>query len=317
MICAEGVGAASALALAALRGQRCGMVDRLEMFIALAQERHFGRAAERLGITQPSLSSAIKALEANFGVQLVRRGSRFQGLTAEGEHVYLRALDLVAGMRALKDEMRAVRHGLTGDLRIGVIPTALPVIADLTTPFTRKHPDLRMAILSRTSAEILAQLEDQLIDVGVTYLDDEAQRRCDCLPLYVEDYALLVPEGHDLAARDSVTWADLKGLPLCLLTRDMQNRRIVDRHLAAAGVVAEPKIESNSSVALLAHVLSGGKVSVVARRLAQLFDRTNAVAAIPIREGQGEPVGLVALRREVSMPAVSALFEAARQAEGR
>lgn len=289
------------------------MVDRLEMFIALAQERHFGRAAERLGITQPSLSSAIKALEESLGVQLVRRGSRFQGLTAEGEHVYLRALDLVAGMRALKDEMRAARHGLSGDLRIGVIPTALPYIADLTAPFTRRHPDLRLAILSRTSAEILAQLEDQLIDVGISYLDDAAHRRCDCLPLYTEDYALLVPPTHELAQRDSVKWQDLQGLPLCLLTRDMQNRRIVDGHMAAAGVVAQPMIESNSSVALLAHVLTGSQVSVVARRLAQLFDQSSKVVAIPIEGGKGQVVGLVAPRRDPAMPAVSALFEAARR----
>ena len=63
------------------------MIDKLEFFIALAKEEHFGRAAEQLGITQPTLSAAIKHLEEQLGVMLVKRGSRFQGLTPEGEQV--------------------------------------------------------------------------------------------------------------------------------------------------------------------------------------------------------------------------------------
>ena len=71
------------------------MIDKLEMFIALAKERHFGRAAEACGVTQPSLSSAIRQLEDQLGVQLVFRGSRFQGLTPEGQRVLDRALGIV------------------------------------------------------------------------------------------------------------------------------------------------------------------------------------------------------------------------------
>lgn len=291
------------------------MIDRLEMFVALAQERHFGRAAERIGITQPTLSSALKALEGSLGVQLVHRGSRFQGLTAEGERVYARALSLVADARALKDEMRAVRGGLTGDLRLGVIPTALPMVADLTGPFSARHPELRFQIVSRTSAEILEQVDDNLIDAGITYLDGATGRR-QVVPLYSERYCLLVARGDKRARLTGIGWAEVGGLPLCLLTRDMQNRRIVDGHLARAGVVPQPMVESNSNVALLAHVLTGRWFSVVPAKLAKLLGATAAVASVPIEGGEAESVGLVVAPRSPHTPAVAALIALA-QAMGK
>jgi DNA-binding transcriptional LysR family regulator len=105
------------------------MIDKLDMFIALAAERHFGRAAEVCGVTQPSLSSAIRQLEDQLGVQLVYRGSRFQGLTPEGQRVLDWARRISGDMRSMKDEMRSVHAGLPVMLRLGVIPTALAMVA--------------------------------------------------------------------------------------------------------------------------------------------------------------------------------------------
>ncbi|MFN6979327.1 MAG: LysR family transcriptional regulator, partial [Gemmobacter sp.] len=94
------------------------MIERLEMFLALARERHFGRAAAACGVTQPTLSSAIRGLEDQLGVQLVWRGSRFQGLTPEGERTLDWARRITGDARALRDEMRARRSGLGGALVI-------------------------------------------------------------------------------------------------------------------------------------------------------------------------------------------------------
>ena len=101
------------------------MIDKLEMFLAVAKERHFGRAAESLGITQPTLSAGIKQLEEQLGVLLIFRGSRFGGLTPEGQSALVWARRIVGDTRQLREEMRATRHGLSGQLRIAVIPTAL------------------------------------------------------------------------------------------------------------------------------------------------------------------------------------------------
>ena len=290
------------------------MIDRLEMFIALANEGHFGRAAQACGVTQPTLSSAIKNLEDQLGVQLVWRGSRFQGLTPEGQRVLDRARRIVADARALRDEMRSLHHGLAGHLRIGVIPTALPMVADLTTPFTRRHPNVRVTLLSRTSAEILTGIERLDLDAGVTYLDNEPLGRVTQVPLYAEFYRLLCAPGHPLAGRDQVTWADLAGLPLCLLTGDMQNRRIVNQHLSEAGSAAAPMVESNSTIALLTHVLTGEWVSVLPKKLAELFAQGGQIVAVPITGPEVEHlVGLIATHRDPPTPLIAALLDSARR----
>ena len=291
------------------------MIDKLEMFIALARERHFGRAAEACGVTQPSLSSAIRQLEDQLGVQLVFRGSRFQGLTPEGQRVLDRALGIVGDVRALRDEMRVVRSGLSGNLRLGVIPTALPMVADLTGPFTARHPNVRVSILSRTSVEILTGIESLELEAGITYLDNEPLGRVSQLPLYTEFYRLLIAKGSHLAGRRQVSWADLASVPLCLLTADMQNRRIVNQHLGEAGVAAMPMIESNSTVALVAHVLTGRWASVVPKRLADMFLLDGRLLSVPIVEPEAEhSVGLIAARRDPQTPVLQALIdEAMRQ----
>ena len=290
------------------------MIDKLEMFIALAHEGHFGRAAEACGVTQPTLSSAIKQLEDQLGVQLVWRGSRFQGLTPEGQRVLDRARRIVGDTRALKDEMRSLRHGLAGNLRIGVIPTALPMAADLTTPFNRRHPNVRLTILSRTSAEILTGIERLDLDAGITYLDNEPLGRVTQVPLYSEFYRLLCAPGSAFATRERVTWAELAGAPLCLLTSDMQNRRIVNQHLSEAGVTAAPMVESNSTIALLTHVMGGEWVSVLPKKLADLFVQSGRLVAVPIIAPEAEHlVGLIATHRDPPTPLIAALLDAARR----
>jgi DNA-binding transcriptional LysR family regulator len=291
-----------------------GMIDKLEMFLALANERHFGRAAEVCRVTQPTLSSAIKQLEEQLGVQLVFRGSRFQGLTPEGARVLEWARRIVGDARSLRDEMRSVRMGLSGNLRIGVIPTALPMVADLTTPFTRRHPNVRVTILSRTSIEILTGIERLELDGGITYLDNEPLGRVVQVPLYSEFYRLLCGPKMGFEGRDSVSWGELAGLPLCLLTGDMQNRRIVNQHLAEAGCVVVPSVESNSTVALLAHVMTGEWASILPKKLADLFATGGRLRAIPIVAPEAEhKVGLIAAFREPHTPLLEALLSEARR----
>ncbi len=287
------------------------MIDKLQMFIALANERHFGRAAAVCRITQPTLSSAIRQLEDSLGVQLVFRGSRFQGLTPEGQRVLEWARRIVGDMRALKDEMRNVHAGLSGNLRIGVVPTALPMIADLTTPYTARHPNVRVTILSRTSAEILAGIESLELDAGITYLDNEPLGRVSQVPLYTEFYRFLCTNTSALAGRKSLTWGEVAQEPLCLLTSDMQNRRIVNQHLAEAGASVQAMVESNSTIVLIAHVKSGGWASVVPMKLAEMFAGQNLVA-IPITEPEAEHlVGLITPRRDPQTPVLQALIDEA------
>lgn len=288
------------------------MIDKLEAFIALAQARHFGRAAEQLGVTQPTLSASIKHLEEQLGVLLVERGSRFRGLTAEGEQVLTWARRIVGDTRAMRDEMRAARRGLSGRLRIAAIPTALAMVPRLTTPFRERHPGVSFSILSRTSVEVLSLIGNFDMDVGITYLDNEPLGRVVSLPLYRERYQLITSAGNPLSDRQSVTWAEVSALPLCLLTPDMQNRRIIDQHLAEAGVSARPTLESNSMILLFAHIRTGKWSSIMPLNLAETLGFAEPVRAIPIVEPDAShTVGLVAASREPRTPLVTAFMEEA------
>jgi DNA-binding transcriptional LysR family regulator len=288
------------------------MIDKLEFFIALARAEHFGRAAEELGITQPTLSAAIKQLEDQLGVLLVKRGSRFQGLTPEGEQVLAWARRIAGDARTMREEMRAARHGLSGRLRIAAIPTALAMIAELTTPFRERHPGVNFSVLSRNSVEVLTLLGNFDIDIGISYLDNEPLGRVVSVPLYSERYQLITAAGNPLSERDKVTWAEVADLPLCLLTPDMQNRRIIDHHLAEAGVSARPTLESNSMIVLFSHIRTGKWSSIMPLNLAETFGFTEPIRAIPIVEPDASHiVGLIAAKREPHTPLVAAFLSEA------
>ncbi len=294
------------------------MLDKLEYLIALSHERHFGRAAEFCGVTQPTLSAGIKQLEETLGVLLVQRGSRFIGFTPEGERTLDWARRIVGDSRAMREEINALRHGLTGQLRIAAIPTTLAMVATLTTPFRARHPDVRFTVLSRTSIEILTLLEDLEIDAGVTYLDNEPLGRVNAVPLYQERYQLLTAADAPLGNREAVTWAEVAQVPLCLLTPDMQNRRIIDGLLRAAGGEVQPTLESDSMIVLFAHVRTGRWASVMPARLAETLGLTATIRAIPIVEPEAtHTIGLVVPLREPMTPLTAALVaEAKRVAAG-
>jgi DNA-binding transcriptional LysR family regulator len=292
------------------------LIDKLEFLLALAREKHFGRAADACGVTQPTLSAGVKQIEDTFGVLLVNRGSRFQGFTAEGERVLDWARRIVGDTRAMRQEVHALKHGLAGRLRIAAIPTALAMVETLTTPYRARHPEVQFSILSRTSIEILAHLDNLEIDAGLTYLDNEPLGRVTAVPLYSERYRLLVAADAPLGNRDSVTWAEAAQVPLCLLTPDMQNRRIIERHLRDTGASPNITLESDSMILLYSHVRTGRWASVMPSRLAMSLGltETNMLRAIPIVDPEAShTIGLVAPAREPMTPLTAALVAEARR----
>lgn len=288
------------------------MIDKLEYFIALAGERHFGRAAERLGVTQPTLSAGIRQLEERLGVTLVNRGSRFQGITGEGERVLTWARRIVEDVKTMHDEIRAVRFGVSGHLRIAVIPTALAVVSKLTTPFFERHPGVTFEIVSRTSNEIVTGIEDFEIDLGITYLDDERLDRIDRQPLYDERYCLVTRSGNRFSENASVTWAEAASIPLCLLSNTMQNRRILNRLLGSGGAPFETVLESNSMIALIAHARTGQFATIMPFRSAEILGLGDPMRTIPIVDPDvSYRIGLVAARRDPRPPLVAAFWDEA------
>jgi DNA-binding transcriptional LysR family regulator len=290
------------------------MIDKLQFLIALAQAKHFGNAAEEIGVSQPTLSGGIKQLEEQLGVLLVQRGSRFQGFTPEGERVLDWARRIVGDTRAMRQEVEALKRGLAGHIRMAVIPTALGMVAALTTPFYKKHQNVKFSVYSRTSISILGMLENLEVEAGVTYLDNEPLGRVNTVPLYQEQYRLIISADMPLGDRDQVTWSEVAKVPLCLLTPDMQNRRIIDGLLRTSGTEPEATLQSNSMIVLFSHVRTGRWASIMPQRLADTLGLTDRVRSIPIVDPEiFHAVGLVVPHREPMTPLVAALVNEAKK----
>ena len=290
------------------------MIDKLEFLLALAREKHFGHAAEACGVTQPTLSAGVKQLEEQMGVLLVNRGSRFKSFTPEGERVLDWARRIVGDNRAMREEINSLRHGLSGRLRIAAIPTALAMVATLTTPYRERHPNVQFTIWSRNSMEILDLLENLEIDAGMTYLGNEPVGHVTSIPLYQERYQLITSADAPLGNRATVTWAEVAQVPLCLLTPDMQNRRILDRLLKSAGGESRPTLESDSMILLFSHVRTGRWASIMPAKLAETLGLTATIRAIPIVEPEAvQTIGLVVAAREPMTPIAAALVTEAKR----
>ena len=287
-------------------------IRQLQYLAALAREKHFTRAAQACNVTQPTLSGRIRQLEQELGVPIVARGQRYIGLTPEGERVLKWAHLILDNWHSLQGELASIKgknSELVGRLVLGVIPSALPMVSTLTKVMNAKHPSIDFTVLSHSSEEIIRALNDFSIDAGITYLDNEPVEGLLAVELYSENYSLFVPTGHELAARASVTWAEAAQQKLCLLTPNMQNRRIIDRAFAAAKVQPTARLETNSIMNLLASVRSMDLCAIMPGYFQNALGPLEGVAAVPLCEPEvAHKVGLVAMPREPVPPLIRALM---------
>jgi DNA-binding transcriptional LysR family regulator len=291
-------------------------IRQLQYIVALSREKHFTRAAKECHVTQPTLSGRIRQLEQELGVPIVERGQRFHGFTPEGERVLAWANAILDNWESLQREIATLRNtsgSLSGHLSMGVIPSGLPMAALITKAIQARHPAIELTVLSQSSIDILRCLEDFSIDVGLTYLDNEPIEGMRAERIYMERYCLLLQAGHPLANAVSVTWADAAKQPLCLLTTENQNRRIVDRAFRAAGCAPAPRLETNSVINLCANVRLSGLASVIPEYFLDVLGPISDVRAVPLSSPVVEhSVGLIAVDRDPISPLVLAAFECAR-----
>ncbi|MFE4575359.1 LysR family transcriptional regulator [Streptomyces chartreusis] len=178
---------------------------KLRYFVAVAEELHFGRAAERLHIAQPVLSRQIRSLEDELGAEVFDRGRRGTLLTPAGKQLLEDAVPLLASAQALVRRVKSSARG-TQSLTIGFMPgiTVTPAMI----AFTALHPDVKVRLLRTTWEDQVAVLLDGRADVGIVRLPIDRQG-LEVHPLFQEPRVVMVPIGHRLADRRSVTVKDL------------------------------------------------------------------------------------------------------------
>ena len=294
-------------------------IRQLQYLAALAQEKSFTRAAAACGVTQPTLSDRILKIEQELGVPLVERGQRFHGLTPEGERVLAWAQIILEHWTGMTQELAQMRQGaarLAGRLALGSIPSALTMAPLLMAATRARHPGIAFSVLSHSSAEIVEGLERFSLDAGITYLDGAPPPGFETLALYRERYCLFLRRDHRLAQQSVVSWREAAGEPLCLLTPNMQNRRIIDRAFAEVQSAPVPQLETNSVINLCSSVHVLGLASILPEYFLNVLGPLSDIAAVPLADPLVEQsVGLIALRRDPASPLTAALFAAARQAD--
>jgi DNA-binding transcriptional LysR family regulator len=275
------------------------VLRQLEYLVALAREKHFGRAADACHVSQPTLSAAIRLLEEDLGAPIVERGHRFVGLTPQGRLAVEHAHRILVETENLRRGLEEIDKGLTGRLRIGAIPTALPIVSQLTGPFYTRFPGVTITVLSLNSQEIERGIEEFELDAGLTYLDAEPIERVKAKPICVEEYMFLTPVGGDLADRAEVSWSEAAAAPLCLMTPDMQNRRIIDGIFRSVGAKPIPAVETNSIFNLVSHVSAGRWSAIVPKQLLRFFGVPNGTRPITlVKPTARRTIGLVMSDRE-------------------
>lgn len=247
------------------------LLASLRYLAALAEHRHFGRAAAACHITQPALSNAVRALEAEFGVAIVRRGRAYAGLTPEGEQVLASAHRMLHEHERLQQQLRSEAGQPRGRLRMAAVPTAIPLLSRFAARLRVRHPGIVPTVLSMSSLELETGLDHLAIDLALGYTGRQgpAAKALQTWPQIEEHYFLLRTSPESLTPAvlqmgEPIGWAEAAALPLCLLTPEMHNRAIIDAAFTEAGAAGvAPAVETNSVLTLVLAVQTGDVCAVL------------------------------------------------------
>jgi DNA-binding transcriptional LysR family regulator len=264
------------------------LLSSMRYLVALNEHKHFGRAAKACHITQPALSNALRALEGEFNVVIVKRGRTYAGLTPEGERVLASAQLMMHEHANLQQDLKSETHVPRGPLRIGAVPTAMPIVARFAAMLQARYPGIVPVVLSMSSSDLERGLEDMAVDLALGYTDRMRlnNKVLHAWPQYVEHYFLLrraeQPSKDGLRMGPKMRWKDAAKEPLCLLTPEMHNRTIVDAAFTTAGAVVKPAMETNSILTLAISVVAGNVCSVLPGALVGAVRSYRELEALPL-----------------------------------
>ena len=298
------------------------LLEAMRYLSALEQHRHFRRAAQACHITQPALSNALRALESEFGVTIVRRGRQYEGLTSEGSKVLAAAHRMLHEREMLRQELHALEQRPGGNIVIGTVPTATPIAARFAALLRARHPGITPALRSLSSLEIESGIENLSLDLAFGYGARAGARssRIEVQAQYDERYFLLrrraVPAPAGRRIGTPIGWADAAAQPLCMLTPEMHNRAIVDAAFAAAGATVRPVIETNAVLSLVLSVLAGDVCSVLPGALVAVALQYPELEALPLIDSVVvTPIGLLLPSGTLRSLAQQAAIQLATDAE--
>ncbi|OLF53655.1 LysR family transcriptional regulator [Pseudomonas chlororaphis] len=282
-------------------------LSQLQIFSQVAELRGFTSAASRLGISQSAVSHALKALEQELGVELIRRHQSLVELTDIGQQLLLRARAILGLAATMEQEAADARGMKRGTLRIGSFgPTSsMRLLPAILQRYRQDHPGIEVHIDEGPDRQVLQWLEERRIDIGFVVLPQE---RFDCFALVEDQMVALIPSQHALADKDSLRLAELCDAPFIL--SEAGSSELVSRLFLAARLSPNIRYRSAQLLSTLETVARGDALSLVAQlSLPEADDPRYRIK--PLSPPATRQVGLAVLDRRQSSPATLAFIEQA------
>ncbi|SDG07492.1 LysR family transcriptional regulator, hydrogen peroxide-inducible genes activator [Limimonas halophila] len=291
---------------------------QLRFLVALADERHVGRAAEACHVSQSTLSAGLKELEATLGVGVAERTKRSVTMTPVGEQLAERARGVLTATHDLVDLASRQAGTLRGDLRLGTIPTIGPYLIPHAMPALRRdHPDLRLYLREELTESLIEGLAAGRLDAILIALPYETGDLATAT-LFEDSYTLAAPRAHPLAGREQVSGADLREHSLLLLERG----HCLHRHALSAFPEVLPREDDSFAATSLSTLLAMVEMGLGLTLLPQLAHdagaaRSHEIALVPLRGACPRRVVLAWRRTSPRQPEFEALAEVFRAARAR
>ncbi len=283
------------------------LLRQLRFLDALAREGDVGRAASACRVSVASLATGLKELEKELGLVLLDRREHATELTQEGRSLLEWARGAISSMDGLAQEAALLREGLTGTIRLGVIPTASARLGTVLAPFLRDHPGVKVRAETLPARDAVAHILGRELDAALVYISESLGPGVKALPLYDETLVLVTSDPAWKSRRSTVTWEEAATLPLCLLSPSLQNRTMVDRAMRSAGVRVEPRVEADSVPALV-DLGRSGYSCIVADRWLDDRELPEGTRVYRLAEPTISPtVGLITAQKLLVSPATRAL----------
>lgn len=284
-------------------------LTQLEIFSLVAELQGFTSAAHRLGISQSAVSHAIKALEQELGVELLRRQQSQVELSDIGQQLLLRARAMLGLASTLRQEAADARGMKSGTLRIGSFgPTAsIGLLPKILPRYRAAYPGIEVHVDEGPDRQVLQWLDERRIDVGFVVLPEE---RFDTFALVEDQMVALIPVEHALASRDSLTLRELCHDPFILT--EAGSAELVTRLFSAARLNPDIRFRCSQLLSTLATVSRGEALTLVAER--SLPDTPQPLyVKRPLSPVVKRQVGLAVLDQRQCSPAALAFIKLARE----
>lgn len=287
-------------------------LTELRYVVALAQERHFGRAAQKCFVTQPTLSLALAKLEDELGVRLFERNKNEVLVTPMGEAIVEQARRVLDEAGKITSLAKGSQDQLAGALRLGIIPTIGPYLLPELVPILRlRAPNMPLVIEENFTASLVPMLRDGEIDVAIVALPFSVAG-VKTRTLYEEPFSVVVPEGHGWARRKHVRPDELSGENLLVLNAGHCFRDQVLEACPGQSNTANPEGRSGSSLETIRNMVASGLgVSVLPATALQPRYGNRLVREIPFAEPAPSRKVAIAWRASFARPdAVEAVAQA-------